>query len=649
MKKNLFYLFALICSLCLFTGCSDNDDDNGGGSDTDLTGITGTYKGELSVTLENIPIGTSTQQIYVTKESNNLVKLELKDFSIVIGEAELAVGDIVVPNIPLAGEMGKVDLQESSVTINHPDLGELRVKVSGTIVGEKADFFIVVYAVTLKQNINVVFDGERASKEVTDYANEVKAWYVRQELTVSGAEFEVKYPTDGIEVISAGYNKIGIKAFSLTCSNGEKTYTRSIKVDATNLLVGEDGMTIDPVKQTLANKTYGDAEMVLTGKFANNTLILNVSMVIGDLKLEYIYKGDKKNTDALVEKMTVDHELVVFQPEVEVGSASNKIVFFVKEETTDEQLKTLLVPVFQFSPGSTVTLGAAEYTSGTVVDFTAKQTLKVKSESGKKTTTYYITAQRMSSFKTDLNAWETKNLESTRPHEQYEEPINGWGTSNEGVKWIKSMYPKLYATDAPYAVLPTESSKSGKAARLETLNTTGQAGVGSLIPAIPVVTSGTVFSGVFEVNISNTLMSTRFGYPCTKKPVAFKGSYKYTPGEVYYVCADPKKANVVVADESKTDAPALNAVLFEVDNYAADYLDGTNLLTSDKIVAKASVDGKTQAEYVDFSVNFDFGTKTFDSTKKYKLAIVCSSSKDGDKFTGAPGSVLCVDNLEVTF
>ena len=288
MKKNLFYLFALICSISLFTGCSDSDDNKGGGSDTDLTGITGTYKGELSVTLESIPIGTSTQQIYVTKEGDNLVKLELKDFSIVIGEAELAVGDIVVPNIPLAGETSKVDLQETSVTINHPDLGELRVKVSGTIVGEKADFFIVVYAVTLKQNINVVFDGERASKEVTDYANEVKAWYVRQELTVSGAEFEVKYPTDGIEVVSAGYNKIGIKAFTLTCSNGEKTYTRSIKVDATNLLIGEDGMTIDPVKQTLANKTYGDAEMVLTGKFADNTLTLNISMVIADLKLEYI-------------------------------------------------------------------------------------------------------------------------------------------------------------------------------------------------------------------------------------------------------------------------------------------------------------------------------------------------------------------------
>ena len=48
MKKNLLYLFMLICSVSLFTGCSD-DDDNGGG---DLamalqSSVLGTYEGDL--------------------------------------------------------------------------------------------------------------------------------------------------------------------------------------------------------------------------------------------------------------------------------------------------------------------------------------------------------------------------------------------------------------------------------------------------------------------------------------------------------------------------------------------------------------------------------------------------------------------------
>ncbi len=37
-----------------------------------------------------------------------------------------------------------------------------------------------------------------------------------------------------------------------------------------------------------------------------------------------------------------------------------------------------------------------------------------------------------------------------------------------------------------------------------------------------------------------------------------------------------------------------------------------------------------------FSVDFKFKDgKNFDPAKKYKLAVVCSSSKDGDKFSGA--------------
>ena len=32
---------------------------------------------------------------------------------------------------------------------------------------------------------------------------------------------------------------------------------------------------------------------------------------------------------------------------------------------------------------------------------------------------------------------------------------------------------------------------------------------------------------------------------------------------------------------------------------------------------------------------------------EYKFAIVCSSSKDGDRFKGAGGSTLTVDNFEV--
>lgn len=39
--------------------------------------------------------------------------------------------------------------------------------------------------------------------------------------------------------------------------------------------------------------------------------------------------------------------------------------------------------------------------------------------------------------------------------------------------------------------------------------------------------------------------------------------------------------------------------------------------------------------------------KVYDSSKKYKMAIVCSSSKAGDSFKGAVNSTLFVDELEI--
>lgn len=43
------------------------------------------------------------------------------------------------------------------------------------------------------------------------------------------------------------------------------------------------------------------------------------------------------------------------------------------------------------------------------------------------------------------------------------------------------------------------------------------------------------------------------------------------------------------------------------------------------------------------------GDAEFDINQKYRFAIVCSSSKEGDKFWGAPESKLWVDDIEVIY
>lgn len=55
MKKNLFYyLFAVICSACIFTSCSDDDDDT----------KSGTYEGEnLSLTFDEVPLSGKSARL----------------------------------------------------------------------------------------------------------------------------------------------------------------------------------------------------------------------------------------------------------------------------------------------------------------------------------------------------------------------------------------------------------------------------------------------------------------------------------------------------------------------------------------------------------------------------------------------------------
>ena len=77
-------------------------------------------------------------------------------------------------------------------------------------------------------------------------------------------------------------------------------------------------------------------------------------------------------------------------------------------------------------------------------------------------------------------------------------------------------------------------------------------------------------------------------------------------------------------------------------------LDGTNIDSDDaRIVARARLeDGSAKEEWTPFELEFNW-TGEYDPNKTYKLAIVCSASKEGANFNGAVNSTLIVDNLEI--
>ena len=71
MKKSVFYyLFAVICTVCLFTACSDDDDDDNKVLTVD--NIVGTYPGDLDVTLAGTEVAKDVCLLYTSPSPRDL-------------------------------------------------------------------------------------------------------------------------------------------------------------------------------------------------------------------------------------------------------------------------------------------------------------------------------------------------------------------------------------------------------------------------------------------------------------------------------------------------------------------------------------------------------------------------------------------------
>lgn len=103
------------------------------------------------------------------------------------------------------------------------------------------------------------------------------------------------------------------------------------------------------------------------------------------------------------------------------------------------------------------------------------------------------------------------------------------------------------------------------------------------------------------------------------------------------------------------DSFSLYAVLYETTE-THEWLDGTNVLAPDNdlIISTAEIpDRHASEEWVEFSVPFTYRPgKSIDPEKlkagKYNIAVVMGSSKDGDRFCGAVGSTLKVDEVSIS-
>ena len=204
--------------------------------------------------------------------------------------------------------------------------------------------------------------------------------------------------------------------------------------------------------------------------------------------------------------------------------------------------------------------------------------------------------------------------------------LNVWACGNEAYVFVvgrKGDYTK-------YPTQPTTETCDGKglAAKMITCSTPDPTRS---------MASGSLFLGDFDASDYEPLNGTHFGLSYRKVPQELKGYYKYKPEKSF---------------DGTVDECRIMAVFFRADNNVQ-HLDGFSIKNSPNIVARAELQdaGETEGDgYHPFCLKFNYVDEVnLQELAKgnYKIAVNFASSRDGDVYSGAIGSTLWIDNVEI--
>lgn len=319
--------------------------------------------------------------------------------------------------------------------------------------------------------------------------------------------------------------------------------------------------------------------------------------------------------------------------------SQNKVRFYVNEKISLESLKQL-DPEFELSPGAQIEkLDHIEENLDRGIDLY----YRTVSEDKKWSKNYEVSFTKIDTeilFSFEHFAVENKY------YIWYEEDANGtrlnwWASGNAGF-----LMSGLGKSPEDYPTSTSEDGVTGNCVKLTT-RSTGTFGKMMNMP----IAAGNIFIGEFlAANATKApLEATRFGLAIApSKPVSLTGYYKYTPGEVF---TDKAMKEI----EGRVDTCSIYSVLYEIDPDNFISLDGSNVLSSDRIVLIAEMQNPGEpTEWERFDILFEpRNGKVFDYDKldnnEYAIAVVASSSKDGAFFEGAVGSTLLIDELKINW
>lgn len=326
---------------------------------------------------------------------------------------------------------------------------------------------------------------------------------------------------------------------------------------------------------------------------------------------------------------------------------TNNNVFFRLKPNVD---KRTFSPIFELSKGTTISPdnGSEQDFSKGPVQYT------ISSNDGAWRKVYNVSFIK-NAFITKYNFENVKTEITDGPkgmyHEFYEVLPDGqqkfdWASGNEGYNMLAETLLEDGQELSP-SVYPTFSINDGYKGKAVKMVTKGTGPLGSMMGSP--IAAGNLYLGTFNFTFP-AIKSTRFGIPYStgiNVPTSFKGYFKYKAGEKYTVTS--KGGSMYTKDT--WDA---YAIIFEKgSNPKKEYLAGDHKFLDPRMVAIARLDNKDRIEtnkWTKFDAPFKIiEGKEFDIQKEYMIAIVFSSSIEGDKFNGAIGSTLYIDEVEINY
>lgn len=375
------------------------------------------------------------------------------------------------------------------------------------------------------------------------------------------------------------------------------------------------------------------------------------------LSLSSCIKSEEANSEADITSCTIienglngENNILKTAPIIDNVSKGSFSIKLIAKETSEE---TSMTPLFTTTPGATTYVELdGNYQiypdEGMTLDLSKAKKIKVISEDQQWTKIYTLKIIR-NEIPLHLTFENIKIQHPTKTNSYHDfvelnennDTIMTWASGNPGFSMTGSKKkPENF---------PTQQDSNGRMGNSCLKMITMSTGTfGNMVNKT--IAAGNLFIGQFETNeaITEPLKATKFGLPFSQIPTGIKGFYKYKKGAIFTEVGKEKP--------SRNDIGDIYAIFYETDkNFET--LDGTNQFTDEHIVSIARIGIQSSEmletnEWTEFNIPFvDIPGKYVNLQKleegAYKLAIVFSSSKEGDKFNGAVGSTLWIDDVDI--